>query len=424
MKIFLYGNVLNNAYNLTRFLRRQGFDAEMFLDDTAPASQNYPWWEHRTLTPNTLPHWIHYHRVTQADFIFKRRRFRDMARQFAACDVALVCHWGPILAEEANVRCMFFSYGGDLLVAHSSREAFEMVQRVLRGNKPGIRQFLVGLRQRRALKRHVSAIGIAMGYQIDNYMRPLGLLPKMLRIRLAWDVDEYLPRPDPELVARYAQYEVVYFMLARHSWRSVWNDLKGNDKFIRAYARFLGRSGAKVKLVMIDKGTDVSASKRLVDQLGIGGAVEWVAEMPKDLLRQYYSLPNVVVVDQFWHDQWRDRYPLDVTPRIGFGSGAIEALCAKRPLLTVFFEQEFYDGETPPILAAFTEDEILTQLHRSIELGTEGRRDLGERGHAFVRQYHDWRTTTKMYSDRLQSLMDARGNVVPGGDVIPNGVPV
>src|SRR4051812_8039481 len=101
MKIHLYGNVLNNAYNLTRFLRRQGFDAEMFLDDTAPASQNYPWWEHRALSATSLPPWIHYHRVTLADFIFQREGFHRMAGEFAKCDVALVCHWGPILAEAA-----------------------------------------------------------------------------------------------------------------------------------------------------------------------------------------------------------------------------------------------------------------------------------------------------------------------------------
>lgn len=404
MKIFVYGNVLNNAYNLTRFLRRQGFDAEMFLDDTAPASQNYPWWEHAELGPDALPPWIHYHRVTLADFLFKRRRFREMARQFGACDVALVCHWGPILAEEANVPCMFFSYGGDLLVAHTRREAYEMGRRLLLGNKPGIRQLLVGIRQRRALRRHVDVVGIAMGYQIDNYMRPLGLLPKMAKIRLAWDIDEYLPRPAEALVARYAQYDVVYFMLARHSWQSVWHDLKGNDKFIRAYARLLATRRPNVRLLMIAKGPDVAASKRLVSQLGIEDAVEWVSEMPKDALRQYYSLPNSVIVDQFWDDRWRERYPADLTPRIGFGSGSIEALCAKRPLITVFFEQEFYDGNSPPILAAFTEDEILTQLGVSLDLGADGRRMLGERGHEFVRRYHDWRATTSMYSERLKAL--------------------
>jgi glycosyltransferase involved in cell wall biosynthesis len=407
MKIFLYGNVLNNAYNLTRFLRQHGYDAEMFLDDTAPSSQNYPWWEHGSLAPDALPSWIHYHRVTLADFTFRRRRFREMARQFSACDVALVSHWGPILAEAADVPCMFFSYGGDLLVAHSRREVHEMGRRLLRRNKPGLRQFLVGLRQRKALQRHVSVIGIAMGYQIDNYMRPLGLLPKMVKVRLAWDIDEYLPRPDSALVAKYEQFEIVYFMLARHSWLSVWNDLKGNDKFIRAFARFVKGRKANVRLVMISKGPDVGASRRLVTKLGIDDAVEWVTEMPKDHLRRYYSLPNVVVVDQFWDDRWRERYPMDVTPRIGFGSGSIEALCAKRPLITAFFEQEFYEGDTPPILSAFTEDEILVQLNRSLDLGAAGRRSLGERGHEFVRKYHDWRTTTAMYSRQLEGIYAA-----------------
>jgi glycosyltransferase involved in cell wall biosynthesis len=124
----------------------------------------------------------------------------------------------------------------------------------------------------------------------------------------------------------------------------------------------------------------------------------------------------VVVVDQFWDDRWRERYPEDITPRIGFGSGSVEALCAKRPLITAFFEQEFYDGATPPILAAFTEDEIYAQINASLDMGAEGRRDMGERGHAFVRRYHDWSATTEMYVDQLKSIVAAH-RVRAGGEM-------
>lgn len=419
MKVFVYGNILNNAYNLTRFLRAKGIDAEMFLDDSAPSAQNYPWWEHAELSPTQLPEWIHYHHVTTEDFIVRSAAFMRMARAFAVCDVALVCHWGPILAEAAGVPSMFFSYGGDLMVAHTRRELGEMFRRLLAGNMPGIRGFLVGLRQRRALQHSTDVVGVGMGWQIDNYVKPLGLLPKMVKTRLAWDVDAYMPEVDAALNAQHASFDVVYFMLARHSWRSVWNDLKGNDKFIRAYARLVHDRAPNVKLIMIEKGPDVDASKQLVDQLGIAHAVEWVREMPKDRLRAYYSLPNVVVVDQFWDDRWRERYPADITPRIGFGSGSVEAMCANRPLITAFFEQEFYEGATPPILAAFREDEILAQLHLSLDLGVAGRAAMGERGHAFVRRYHDWRVTTDLYIDQLRAIVAGRPQSEPEAERSP-----
>jgi hypothetical protein len=137
--------------------------------------------------------------------------------------------------------------------------------------------------------------------------------------------------------------------------------------------------------------------------------VEWVQEMNKDQMRGFYSLPNVVVVDQFWHDEWQQRFPADSPlPRIGFGSGSIEALSAKRPLITVFFDQPFYGGATPPVLYAFREDEIYTRIVESIEMGDEGRREMGERGHAFVMKYHDWRTTIDAYTEQLVAVLDAR----------------
>lgn len=409
MKVFTYGNVLNNAYNVTRFLRARGIDAEMFLDDSAPAGQNYPWWEHKELSADSLPDWIHYHRVTASDILFQRASFKAMAAEFAACDIALVCHWGPILARAAGVPTLFFSYGSDVLVAHTAREIHEAVRRVIRWNKPGIRGIAMGLRQRRALQDYVDRVGILMGYQVENYVRPLGLIDKMIRLRLPWDVEAYEPNPQRDLVEKYAPFEIVYFMLARHSWTSVWNDIKGNDKFIRAFARAVKQGHTRLRLVCIEKGPDVAASKRLIRELEIEQSVEWVQEMNKDRMRAFYSLPNVVVVDQFWHDDWRRRFPADTpVPRIGFGSGSIEALSAKRPLITVFFEQDFYGGASPPILSAFREDEIYERIIESIALGEDGRREAGERGHAFVMKYHDWRSTIDSYIEQLHAILDVR----------------
>lgn len=408
MKVFTYGNVLNNAFNMTRFLRAKGVDAEMFLDDSVPAAQNYPQWEQPRLAIEGYPEWIHYHHLGAADIIRASGRFRQMAREFSRCDIALTCSWGPILARAANIPSVFYSFGGDLLVAHTRRELQEVWHRSLAGMRPGVRGLALGIRQRRALD-HVDAIGILMGYQVNNYVKPLGLLPKSVRLRLAWPIEEYAARPDPEITRKYAGFEIVYFMVARHTWRSVWNDWKGNDKFIRAFARFVRESRPNVRLVCIEKGVDVDGSKRLIDELGIAEYVEWVPEMNKDRIRAYLALPNGIVVDQFWHDECAKRFPADGnSPRIGFGSGTIEAMGAGRPVITTFFDHDFYDGESPPILRAYREDEILEALRESLRLGAEGRRALGEHAHDFVMRYHDWNTTTDLYIRLLEGVHRAR----------------
>jgi glycosyltransferase involved in cell wall biosynthesis len=409
MKVFLSGNVLNNSYNLARFLRAKGVHAEMFLDDTIPGGQNYPWWEHSDLSPNQLPAWIHYHRVGARDLMLRTRGFGAMADAFSRCDVALVCGLGPVLAQAAGVPTAFYSFGSDLVTAHTTRELRDGLRRLAAGQRPGIRTVALGVLQRRALQQHVDAVGVLMGYQINTYLRPLGLLPKSVRLRLAWNIAEYEAKPVDDLVRRYAPYDMVFFMIARHSWRSVWNDAKGNDKFLRAFARFVRERRPNTRLICIDKGIDVAASRALIRELGIGEYIEWVPEMNKDRMRAYYGLPNAVVVDQFWHDDWGRRYPADaVRPRIGFGSGSIEALAARKPLISVFFEQDFYDGATPPILAAFREEEIHARLVEALEMGPEGRRSMGDAGHAFVTRYHDWHSTADMYVRLLEDVVRAR----------------
>lgn len=151
MKVFTTGNVLNNSYNMTRFLRAKGIDAEMFLDD------------------------------------FK----------FARCDVALVTSWGLILSQAARVPHVFYSYGGDLMAAHTSREIKEGLRRLMAKKRPGIRPTLLGLRQRLALWESTDAVA-----PVTHPVQEFGRLVRGGRRRLTrwWDNRRY--RLSAERVAK------------------------------------------------------------------------------------------------------------------------------------------------------------------------------------------------------------------------------
>jgi glycosyltransferase involved in cell wall biosynthesis len=406
MKIHLYGNTLNNSYNLTCFLRKKGFEAVMFLDDSSALQQDYPWWEDTNLSPTNLPPWIYYYPVNP-NWRFPQREVKEMISSFSKCDIALVCGWGPIVASRAGVPYLFHSFGADLNITSYSETLINALRTLIKFRKPvGLKSLLLKAPlQRRAIKK-ANRIGIYMGYQINPYVRKLGIIHKMKKMRLAWDVERYKTPEDQTLKAKYEPYEIVYFMLARHEWKSVWGDIKGNDKFIRAYARFLKDRNPNVVLVTIDKGGDVGASKKLIYELGIDNKVEWVSEMNKDGIRAYISLENVVVVDQFWHDRWYLRYPDDkARPRLGFGSASIEALSAGKPLITVFFDEEFYDNQHPPILSAFTEDQIYNRLVESWELGPEGRKKLGQEGYRFVKKHHGWENAVERHVEVLREIL-------------------
>lgn len=406
MKIHLYGNILNNSYNLTMFLRAKGFDAEMFLDDTSGSGQDYPWWEDKDLNPKNLPKWIHYYRV-KPNFLFPQSALKEMISDFSKCDVALVCGMGPVIAYRAGVPYFFWSYGSDLTLTNLKENlsyALKQIRqlKIPRGSKNVI---FNGWFQKKAIQ-NADRIGIAMSYQINNYIKPLFVENKVEKVRLAWDIEKYKVPIDTLIYQNFQQYEIVYFMIARHSWKSVWGDLKGNDKFIIAFSKFVKEKIPNVKLIMIEKGPDLQDSKNLVKELGIENYVEWIKEMNKDGIRAYNSLPNVVVVDQFWHDEWIKRFPLNADkPPVGFGSGSIEALSAERPLITSFFEEEFYDGNHPPVLSAFTIPQIYSRLVESYEMGPENRALLGKKGKDFVTKYHGWQNTIDIYIKVLEDIV-------------------
>lgn len=409
MKVFTYGNTLNNSYYLTKFLRAKGIDAEMFLDNSSKYGQDYPWWEDAHLTPDTLPEWIHYYPI-KPNFLFPNSEFKKMIAEFSKCDVALVSGWGPIVASTAKVPFFFFSHGADIDVTFFNEKLRKALRDIVHFKKPsGIKSALLfGSKQRKAINK-ADRIGILMGYQINNYVKKMGLLHKMVLIRLPWDIEKYKPAYNPTVEKKYNKYDLVYFMSTRHSWKSIWNDVKGNDKFIRAFARFVKEKKPNVKLVCVHKGQDVSASKKLIASLGIENHIEWINEINKDGIRAYNSLSNVIVVDQFWHDDWLKKFKEDIQhPRVGFGATGIEALCASRPLISLFFDEDFYDGNHPPMLSAFTEKEIYQRLVESLEMGVEGRKELGKRGYEFVKKYHGWENTVNLYIDTLKEILEER----------------
>jgi len=295
-----------------------------------------------------------------------------------------------------------------------------------RGHLPrGLRKYLtIGLLQRRYLQT-AEFVAVAMTYQM-THLRTLGLIPKMARFRLAWDTSRYAAQRDPQLESEYSNFHRVFFMIARHSWHSLARDFKGNDKFIRAFARYVHVRKPNVRLVLIEKGQDVGRSRKLIESLKIEPYVQWVGEMNKNGIRAFLSLPNAIVVDQFWHDKWYELYRHDsrspavirylASDRqhpspilknsglslIGFGSGSIEALSAGRPLMTTFFEHDFYNGEEPPIFAAFSETEIFEALLKVDAMSAGEIAEMGVRGMEFVDRFHAWRNVLPLYTSLLE----------------------
>ena len=255
-----------------------------------------------------------------------------------------------------------------------------------------------------------------MGYQYKPFIESFNLQHKTHKLCYPKDVIHYGVAKDEALHEKYAGYKIVFFMLSRHSWASVWNEYKGNDKFLKAYARFIKDRSPNTLLISSNKGIDIAKSKKIISEQNIENYVEWVDDMPKYQLKKYQSLPNVVMVDNFWHDRWYVQFPEDnAAPKVGFGFGCIESLAAKRPLITAFKDQDFYNNEQPPILDAFSEEEIYARLNEVYDMTTDQLKMCGEEGYDFAVKWHEQTNTIgthiKVLKEAYQQIKNKKNTI-------------
>ena len=166
----------------------------------------------------------------------------------------------------------------------------------------------------------------------------------------------------------------LFFAPARQDWRDgnpSW--AKGNDRFLRAAAKLYGE-GADLRLVLVEWGRDLAASRALVVELGLEDCVRWTQTMRKRELWQHY-LRSHCVVDQF------------MVPAIG--GVTFEAMTLGRRVITAMDAGQTarFFGETPPIHAAATEDEIADAM-RAIIADRDDGAGRGARNRQWIARRH------------------------------------
>ena len=186
--------------------------------------------------------------------------------------------------------------------------------------------------------------------------------------------------------------QIVIFGPARHHWRSGdGNWLKGNDVLLRGAARVLAQ-GRQFRLVLVEWGQEVDASKALIDELEIGGVVKWVQPMDKQELWRMICRSHAVA-DQF------------VLPAMG-GIG-IETLALGRrlishidtPTLARFF------GSSPPVLAAGSIEDVAMRL-AAVITDPDDRAGIGLAGRKWLETYHSPTRILNLQIEAYRSLLE------------------
>ena len=193
----------------------------------------------------------------------------------------------------------------------------------------------------------------------------------------------------PELVPP-ASGPVLFFSPTRHQWKSP--NVKGNDIFIRAAARIAPDSD--FKLVLVEWGQEVAASKVLIEELGLSSKVEWVQSMSKADLWKCYCTCHAVV-DQF------------IVPALG-GVG-FESMVLGRRLITAIDQEQtaLFFGEAPPCLSAGSVDQCASRMREVIEDPSDSR-GRGEAARRWMATYHSAERIVALQSKAYRALLSGQ----------------
>lgn len=194
--------------------------------------------------------------------------------------------------------------------------------------------------------------------------------------------------------------------LVFHPSRQHWSDArhpdweKGNDIFLRGFARFVHETNGGAAAVLVDWGATVEESRRLIDELGIAEKIIWVQPMPHLKMIEYIMACDLVA-DQFFLG--------------AFGSTLPKALACGRPTMLYLDEaihKECFE-EMPPVLNARTEIQVFEQLYR-LWTNPAGASELQRAGRSWYEKFHSNRTIANKLTCIYASALRGRSESLSG----------
>lgn len=387
MNVAFLGNIAGNAYAWSKVLRADGVPVSLYLDDRELDTFG-PGREDGQAAGEKLPEWIHHYEGAPGANGHTpgllERRFRYV--------------WGEPgrrkLVRDLLSYDLVHSFSGSLFF--NLRPVWEFG---LRRRRPYIACATGSDLREVAMSRGVSGRLMRLFFQRAARTLLLNLDMVDLTERAGLVGAEFFPfmidteKYSPGAVDRaYGSPDHLLFFMASHlDWGVVdnaagRNSTKGNDRFIKAFARYVSERG-RAHAVILDRGSDHDVARELIAELGISQHVTVLPEMRKDELVKHYRMADVVV-DQF-----------DVG---AFGTLGLEAMSCGKPVM-IYINNSCADRcypERPPVLNARTEEDIFHQ----IELASDAsfRQEKGAQAREWILKYHE----ASLVADRLIDIYE------------------
>lgn len=180
--------------------------------------------------------------------------------------------------------------------------------------------------------------------------------------------------------------DFVLFAPARQNW-----EVKGNDRYLRAFRRLLDR-GARAVLLIPGWGQQIERSKKLCIDLNICHRVSWMRPISEMVMVKYYQAADLVL-DQF---------------QLGaFGLITCKALSCGKAVLTSY-DRTIHDWcfpEHPPAVVCRHEEEIAAVMTRLWQ-SRAAIREIGQASRNWVRQHHSKRVVRGILDNAMGCAID------------------
>jgi len=187
--------------------------------------------------------------------------------------------------------------------------------------------------------------------------------------------------------------DFIVFHPSRQHWEAArhpdWE--KGNDFFIRGFARFVHEVCPTASAVFVEWGKTLAESKALLAELGVADRVHWIEPQPTVRMIRYIRACDVVA-DQFYLG--------------AFGGVMPKAMVYGRPSLIYLDESRhrWCFDEMPPIHNTRTPDDVFEALSR-LNCDPKHREQMIADGLRWYAQNHSSDLVAKRFCDILRELV-------------------
>lgn len=373
MKIGIIGNMNNAYFSLARYLRDEGYDCELLILANEPA--------HFDPACDTFSndHKTYCNQASWGDPAhFWEQNFAIVKDDLARYDFLIGNGPAPAYIMKAGRTLdLFIPYGRDLyalpflLLVHPRR----MLSYVA-----------LSYYQRKGIRKCAHILFDRTNAAMEKVIRKLRypgnriVSPAPMFYNKEYDSALQKNSDDPLLTKLNKLREENDFLLLQHS-RQIWKhsadkwSYKGNNLLISGYAKFIKEHNLRsVKLILLEYGTDVTHTKKLIASLGIEDAVVWFPKMPRNKLMTILAASDLVIGEL--HHSW-----------LSYGV-VLEALSMAKPFMHKRIDAEFSADypELYPMLHASSAQSVYAGLHKAF-YNRESIRNIGEKGKEWYQTY-------------------------------------